>query len=121
MSLFYRERDYQKGLMGYTTEKLPLNWRSCSKDLFKLPSKLMIYIIKFYKKWLSPMKRTPTCRFYPTCSTYALKAYERHGFFLGTVLSIWRIIRCNPFCKGGYDPVPTNIRIKRGGKIDEIK
>ncbi|MEA1884522.1 MAG: membrane protein insertion efficiency factor YidD [Thermotogota bacterium] len=81
----------------------------------------MIFIIKFYKKWLSPMKRTPTCIFYPTCSTYALTAYERHGFFLGTILSFWRIIRCNPFGKGGYDPVPTNIRINRGGKIDEIK
>lgn len=121
MSLFCQERDYQKSLKDYNTAILLLNWRSCSKDLFKLPRNLMVVILRFYQKWLSPMKRTPTCRFYPTCSTYALTAYKRHGFFLGTVLSIWRIIRCNPFGKGGYDPVPINIHLKRGGKIDEIK
>ena len=62
-------------------------------------------LIKFYQKYVSPMKK-PCCRFYPTCSSYALEAYNKYGFFKGSYLTIWRILRCNPFCKGGYDPVP---------------
>lgn len=62
-------------------------------------------IIKFYQKVLSPMKK-PCCIYYPTCSSYAYEAYGKYGFFKGTYLSIWRILRCNPFSKGGYDPVP---------------
>ncbi|MFR5906663.1 MAG: membrane protein insertion efficiency factor YidD, partial [[Ruminococcus] torques] len=60
---------------------------------------------RFYQKHISPCK-SPCCRFYPTCSSYALEAFEIHGFFKGLLLSVWRILRCNPFCKGGYDPVP---------------
>ena len=67
-------------------------------------TKIMILLIRFYQKYISPLKR-PTCRFYPTCSSYAIQAYKKYGFFKGSVLSIWRILRCNPFCKGGYDPV----------------
>ncbi len=52
------------------------------------------------------MKRYPTCRFCPTCSEYAIIAIEKHGAAKGGLLAIWRILRCNPFCKGGYDPVP---------------
>jgi len=67
-------------------------------------TKIMILLIRFYQKYISPLKR-PSCRFYPTCSSYAIQAYKKYGFFKGSVLSIWRILRCNPFCKGGYDPV----------------
>lgn len=67
---------------------------------------LGIFIINLYRKYISPLKTKPTCRFIPTCSEYALEAYKIHGFFKGTVLSVWRILRCNPFCKGGFDPVP---------------
>lgn len=66
---------------------------------------LGIFIINLYRKYISPLKTKPTCRFIPTCSEYALEAYKIHGFFKGTVLSVWRILRCNPFCKGGYDPL----------------
>lgn len=62
-------------------------------------------LIRFYRKHISPLKR-PCCRFVPTCSQYALEALEIHGFWKGSALSLWRILRCNPFCKGGYDPVP---------------
>ncbi|WP_250278157.1 membrane protein insertion efficiency factor YidD [[Clostridium] colinum] len=62
-------------------------------------------IIKFYQKFISPMKK-PCCIYYPSCSRYAYEAYEKYGFFKGTYLTIWRILRCNPFSKGGYDPVP---------------
>lgn len=66
---------------------------------------IMLWIIRFYRKFISPYI-PPRCRFYPTCSTYALTAYEKHGFFKGTVLTVWRILRCNPFGKGGVDYVP---------------
>ena len=63
-------------------------------------------LILFYRKYLSPLKRAPSCRFIPTCSEYALEAIDVHGSFYGTCLAVWRVLRCNPFSKGGYDPVP---------------
>ncbi len=67
--------------------------------------KLFIKLIRFYQKHISPRK-APCCRFYPTCSAYAIEAIEKYGALKGSVLAIYRILRCNPFCKGGYDPVP---------------
>ena len=67
---------------------------------------LCIWLIRFYQKVLSPLKGRPTCRFTPTCSAYALQAFTKRGFFVGVVLSVYRIFRCQPFCIGGYDPVP---------------
>lgn len=67
---------------------------------------LCIWLIRFYQKVLSPLKRNPTCRFTPTCSAYAIEAFQKRGFFVGFGLTVWRILRCNPFCAGGYDPVP---------------
>lgn len=68
--------------------------------------KLFILCIKFYQRYLSPLKRYSHCRFTPTCSEYAIGVLEKYGFFKGSFLAIRRILRCNPFCKGGYDPVP---------------
>ncbi|MFP3155608.1 membrane protein insertion efficiency factor YidD [Lachnospiraceae bacterium ZAX-1] len=65
----------------------------------------LIFLIKFYRKYLSPLKSTK-CPYYPTCSTYALEAIKKHGALKGFFLATWRILRCNPFSKGGYDPVP---------------
>ena len=69
--------------------------------------KIMISIIKFYKKHISIYfeKCGVKCKFYPTCSEYALQAYEKYGFFKGSYLTIKRILKCNPFSKGGYDPL----------------
>ena len=67
---------------------------------------LFIWLIRFYQKYLSDLKGQPTCRFTPTCSTYALQAFEKRGFFVGFLLMWMRIFRCQPFCAGGYDPVP---------------
>jgi len=67
--------------------------------------KILIIIIKFYRKYISPMKSTK-CPYIPTCSEYGLEAIRVHGAFKGSLLAIWRILRCNPFSKGGYDPVP---------------
>jgi putative membrane protein insertion efficiency factor len=66
--------------------------------------KLLIIVIKFYQKWISPMK-LPTCRFYPTCSQYAIDAIIRYGSIKGTILAVKRILKCHPFHPGGYDPV----------------
>ena len=60
----------------------------------------------FYRKYISGMKSAPTCKYYPTCSEYGLQAIEKYGALKGGLLTIWRILRCNPFSKGGYDPVP---------------
>ena len=65
-----------------------------------------IKLIRFYQRFLSPLKRNPTCRFNPTCSAYAVEAFQKRGFFVGFGLTVWRILRCNPFGKWGYDPVP---------------
>ncbi|MCI8300078.1 MAG: membrane protein insertion efficiency factor YidD [Lachnospiraceae bacterium] len=67
--------------------------------------KILIAFIKLYRKYLSPFKTTK-CPYYPTCSTYGLEAIQKHGAFKGSLLAGWRILRCNPFSKGGYDPVP---------------
>ena len=66
---------------------------------------LMIFLVRLYRKFISPLKPA-CCRFTPTCSAYALEAFKKRGFFIGFFLTVWRILRCNPFCKGGYDPVP---------------
>lgn len=65
----------------------------------------MILLIRFYRKFISPLK-PPCCRFTPTCSAYAIEAFKKRGFFAGLILTVWRILRCNPFSRGGYDPVP---------------
>ena len=67
--------------------------------------KILIFLIKWYRKYISPMKTTK-CPYYPTCSTYGLEAVEKYGAWKGGLLALWRILRCNPFSKGGYDPVP---------------
>lgn len=67
---------------------------------------IFINMIRFYKKCISPIKGYSACKYYPTCSTYAIEALEEHGVIKGSILALWRILRCNPFSKGGYDPVP---------------
>ena len=66
--------------------------------------KVIINLIRFYRKNISPLK-TPCCRYVPTCSQYAIEAIEKHGAFRGSLMAIWRILRCNPLSKGGNDPV----------------
>lgn len=66
---------------------------------------LLIQPIRFYQRFISPL--TPaTCRFTPTCSSYAIQAIRKHGPFKGLALAVWRILRCNPWGGSGYDPVP---------------
>ena len=74
--------------------------------------KIMLWSIHKYQKYLSPVKTT-RCPYYPTCSNYALQAIEKYGAVKGGILAGWRILRCNPFSHGGYDPVPLFHFLKR--------
>ncbi len=67
--------------------------------------RVLLALIRFYRKRISPLS-APCCRFTPTCSQYALTAIERFGAIRGTGMAIWRLLRCGPWCAGGYDPVP---------------
>ncbi|MFV0421302.1 membrane protein insertion efficiency factor YidD [Oleidesulfovibrio sp.] len=67
--------------------------------------KIAILPIRFYQRFISPLF-PPSCRFVPSCSAYAAEALLRHGIIKGGALAFWRILRCNPLCAGGYDPVP---------------
>lgn len=73
--------------------------------------KILIRMIKFYRKSLSHLKSSPCCKYYPTCSQYALTAVERFGAVRGSVLAIWRILRCNPYSHGGVDFVPDRFHL----------
>ena len=66
---------------------------------------VMIWLIRLYQRFISPIKPR-SCRYTPTCSAYAIEAFRKRGFFVGFALTVWRLLRCNPFSKGGYDPVP---------------
>lgn len=72
--------------------------------------RILIGSVRFYQKNISP-RTPPRCKYYPTCSHYAIEAIETHGAFIGFFLTLWRFLRCNPFSKGGFDPVPER-RIK---------
>jgi len=62
--------------------------------------------IRLYRRYLSPLKATPSCRFHPTCSAYAIEAIEVHGPLKGLYLAVRRVLKCHPFHPGGLDPVP---------------
>ncbi|MBE6659385.1 MAG: membrane protein insertion efficiency factor YidD [Ruminococcaceae bacterium] len=67
---------------------------------------LAIALITFYRRFLSPLKGKPTCIFYPSCSLYAIRAFREWGFIRGLGYTAWRLLRCQPFSRGGYDFVP---------------
>ena len=72
--------------------------------LDKVLTCMCIYIVRFYRKYISPIKG-PTCRFYPTCSQYSLEAFKKYGLIKGIFLTIKRVLKCHPFHPGGYDPL----------------
>lgn len=67
--------------------------------------RVLVGIIRGYQRWISPAL-PPVCRYQPTCSEYALQALEQRGLLAGTALAVWRVLRCHPFARGGFDPVP---------------
>jgi putative membrane protein insertion efficiency factor len=80
--------------------------------------KIAKWLIRFYQKAISPYT-LPHCRYIPTCSAYALQALEGFGFVRGIILAVWRVLRCNPFSRGGYDPVPSRFLWKSNNTLME--
>jgi len=78
---------------------LPLNLRT----LLRWP---LLALIRLYQMTVSRVLPSNTCRFYPTCSHYGYRAVYKYGFFRGSLMAAWRVLRCNPFNPGGFDPVP---------------
>ena len=76
---------------------------------------LAIALVRLYQKFISPLTGAH-CRYYPTCSHYAVTALKKHGFIKGGILSVWRIMRCNPFSNGGVDYVPETFTLRRKGR-----
>lgn len=73
--------------------------------ILRLPARGVLLLLRGYQRFISPMT-PPTCRFYPSCSQYAVIAVTRHGVLRGTALAAWRVLRCNPWNPGGVDDVP---------------
>jgi hypothetical protein len=89
------------------------------KVKFSLPGDTAVFLIRIYQKTISfdhgPLRvlyPNGFCRYYPSCSEYTAQAITKHGVVLGTILGSWRILRCNPFAKGGHDPVPGMLNLK---------
>jgi len=90
------ERDYSK---EPTLKDFELTIRN-------FPRFIILILIRLYQKIISPALPANTCRFYPSCSRYGFEAVKKYGAIKGTIMAIHRVIRCNPFNAGGYDPVP---------------
>lgn len=75
-------------------------------------SRLILLLLAFYKRWISPLLGS-RCRFHPSCSDYAQVAIARYGAWRGSLLAAWRILRCQPLCHGGEDPVPDSFQLPR--------
>ena len=73
------------------------------RTIIRLPGLFLIFLVRIYQWTLSPIFGRQ-CRFQPTCSNYMIEAIEKYGAIRGSLKGIWRILRCNPFCAGGYDP-----------------
>ncbi|MBR3424165.1 MAG: membrane protein insertion efficiency factor YidD [Clostridia bacterium] len=93
--------------------------------VISIPGKILSLPVALYRKFLSPAKSSPSCRFSPTCSEYALISFREWGAVIGGALAVWRVLRCNPFSRGGEDPVPWNpirrriLNFIRGGEPSE--
>ncbi len=76
--------------------------------VISIPGKIVSLPVILYRRFLSSAKSSPSCRFSPTCSEYALISFKEWGVVIGGALAVWRVLRCNPFSRGGEDPVPGN-------------
>ena len=74
--------------------------------------RFLIFLIRIYRRYFSLLKGRPSCIYYPTCSWYAIEALEKHGLIKGSYLAVRRVLRCHPYGRGGYDPVPETRRKK---------
>ena len=93
---FYLPREYPNEPRLRDLPRNPRNW----------PRLILLALIRFYQMTISRAMPADTCRFYPSCSHYGYQAIYKHGAFKGSGMAVWRVLRCNPFNPGGYDPVP---------------
>jgi len=93
---FYLPREYPNEPRLRDLPRTPRNW----------PRLILLALIRFYQMTFSHAMPADTCRFYPSCSHYGYQAIYKHGAFKGFFMATWRVLRCNPFNPGGYDPVP---------------
>lgn len=99
MTLHTAEQDLHNHAPEPGLREIPLT-------LANLPRLPALALIRLYQLTLSRGLPAGTCRFYPTCSHYAYQAIVKHGLIKGSGLAVWRVLRCQPFSQGGYDPVP---------------
>lgn len=78
---------------------------SVLRGIVRAPARALIGLVRLYQRYISPMS-PPSCKFYPSCSSYAVTAIERHGLIRGGGMAAWRLLRCNPWNRGGVDDVP---------------
>jgi len=93
---FYLPREYPSEPRLRDLPRTPRNW----------PRLALLALIRFYQMTVSRALPADTCRFYPSCSQYVYQAIYKHGAIKGSFMATWRVLRCNPFNPGGYDPVP---------------
>jgi hypothetical protein len=96
MTVEYLPNDYSHEPRLQDLPRNPGNW----------PRLIVLALIRFYQNTFARTLPADTCRFYPSCSHYGYQAVYKHGALKGTGMAIWRVLRCNPFNPGGYDPVP---------------
>ena len=89
-----------------TDLEMPDPFARTSRSHYSSAAKALILAVTGYQRYISPLKGGQTCRFYPTCSQYALEAIRKHGATKGTFLAVRRVLRCQPLHPGGFDPVP---------------
>ena len=99
----------------FNTAQIPWSFaRMCRAGAVKV----LIFFIRIYQKTISPLL-PECCRFTPTCSHYAVDALNKHGVLKGLILTFWRLARCQPFCKGGFDPVPDDFHLWRSAPVKQ--
>jgi len=81
---------------------------------------LLVWFVRGYQRFISPLF-PPSCRYYPTCSSYMVTALQKHGAIKGLLMGTARILRCNPLVRGGYDPVPDYFTLKRNQQTQTLK
>ena len=91
---------------GEATEMADPSLRDLKFSFIRIPRYILLLLIRAYQLVVSPVLPPDTCRYYPTCSHYGYQAIYRYGAIKGSYLAIWRLLRCNPFSRGGIDPVP---------------
>jgi hypothetical protein len=101
----YTDHQHESSAVGQDIPAEP-RLRDLPVTLANLPRFALLVLIRIYQATFSRTVPADTCRFYPTCSHYGYQAIYKHGAIKGGLLAVWRVLRCNPFNKGGFDPVP---------------